>query len=156
MPTNQLTQAFTLTSHLSPTKWPSFLLQSGDDSSPCNGKGTINIYLYFIVGVTHLGNQHIQQDHQHSNQEGQVHDSREPPGEGGGRVSKYLVGQLQTMLHAHSLVAHIHPIIVIKEVKDSSRLNEDSETSEHHMPWVPAAAYEIYMYVPNAIQGPTV
>ena len=43
------------------------------------------------------------------------------------------------MLHAHSLVAHIYPITVCtKVVKEPSRFNEDSETSEHHMPGVPA------------------
>ena len=43
------------------------------------------------------------------------------------------------MLHAHSLVAYIETFTVIfKVVKDPSRFNEDPETSEHHMPGIPA------------------
>ena len=65
------------------TKQPFSLLQSGDDSGPCNGKGALHIFLYSVIGATHLGNQQVQQDHNHSKQEGQVHDNREPPGEEG-------------------------------------------------------------------------
>ena len=84
VPTNNLPSNSTiLAPHLSLTKRPSFFLQSRDDSGPCKGKGTVHIFLYFIVGVTHLGNQHIQQNHKHSNQEGHVHDNREPAGDEG-------------------------------------------------------------------------
>ena len=41
----------------------------------------------------------------------------------------------------HSLVANVLPIVSISIVvttDDPSRLNEDSNTSEHHMPGVPA------------------
>ena len=40
----------------------------------------------------------------------------------------------------HSLVANVLPIVISKVVtiKDPSRLNEDSNTSEHHVPGVPA------------------
>ena len=41
----------------------------------------------------------------------------------------------------HSLVANVLPIVIISKVvtiKDPSRLKEDSNTSEHHMPGVPA------------------
>ena len=43
-------------------------------------------------------------------------------------------------LHAHLLVAYILSVIVISKVvsKDPSRLNQDSETSEHNIPGVPA------------------
>ena len=44
-------------------------------------------------------------------------------------------------LHAHSLVAYILSISIISKVfaiKDLSRLNQDSETSEHDMPGIPA------------------
>ena len=37
-------------------KQPSSLLQPGDDSGPCNGKGALHIFLHFGIGVTHLGN----------------------------------------------------------------------------------------------------
>ena len=65
------------------TKQPFPLLQPGDNSSPSNGKGPLHIFLYFSVSVTHLGNEQVQQDHNHTKQEGQVHDNREPPWEGG-------------------------------------------------------------------------
>ena len=78
LPTNSTILA--IAPHLSLAKWPSFFLQSRDDSGPCKGKGTVHILLYFVVGITHLGNQHIQQNHKHSNQEGHVHDNREPAG----------------------------------------------------------------------------
>ena len=41
----------------------------------------------------------------------------------------------------HSLVANVLPIVIISKVvtiKDPSRLKEDPNTSEHHMPGVPA------------------
>ena len=44
-------------------------------------------------------------------------------------------------LCTHSLVAYILPIIINSKVglpEDASTVNQDSETSEHHMPWVPA------------------
>ena len=43
-------------------------------------------------------------------------------------------------LHVHSLVAYILSIIVISKVisKDPSRLNQNSETSEHNIPGIPA------------------
>ena len=44
-------------------------------------------------------------------------------------------------LHAHSLIACILSISIISKVvaiKDPSRLNQDSETSEHYMPGIPA------------------
>ena len=69
-------------------KQPLPLLQPGNDSGPCNGKGPLCIFLYFSVGVTHLGNEQVQQDHNHAKQESQVQDNREPPGEEeGGRGS---------------------------------------------------------------------
>ena len=65
-------------------KQPFSLLQPSDDSGPCNGKGALHIFLYFGVGVTHLGNQQVQQDHNHSKKEGEIQNNREPPGEGRG------------------------------------------------------------------------
>ena len=53
----------------------------------------------------------------------------------------------------HSLVANVLPIVIISKVvtiKDPSRLNEDPNTSEHHMPGVPAhtqGSTENYMNV---------
>ena len=53
-------------------------------------------------------------------------------------------------LQAHSLVANVLPFIIISKVvtiKDSSRLNQDSKTSEHHMPGVAvqsSAPYELH------------
>ena len=43
-------------------------------------------------------------------------------------------------LHAHSLVADVIPfsIICIVVINNSSRLKQNSETSEHHIPGVPA------------------
>ena len=41
----------------------------------------------------------------------------------------------------HSLIANVLPIIIISKVfpfQQPSRLNEGSDTSEHHMPGVPA------------------
>ena len=53
----------------------------------------------------------------------------------------------------HSLVANVLPIVIISKVvtiKDPSRLKEDSNTSEHYMPGVPAhtqGSTENYMNV---------
>ena len=44
-------------------------------------------------------------------------------------------------MHTHSLVANVLAIVIISKVvtiKDPPRLDQDSETSEHHMPGVPA------------------
>ena len=53
-------------------------------------------------------------------------------------------------LQAHSLVANVLSFIIISKVattKDISRLNQDSDTSEHHMPRVPAQDGTTYMYM---------
>ena len=73
-----------LVPHLPHTEQTFSLLQSGNDSSPRKGKVSFHIILYFLICGTHLGNQQVQQDHNHSKQEGQIHDNREPPGEGEG------------------------------------------------------------------------
>ena len=44
-------------------------------------------------------------------------------------------------LHVHSLVAYVLPIIIHSKVvttMEISSLNKDSQSSEHHMPGVPA------------------
>ena len=126
------------------TKQPFPLLQSANDSCPGNGKGPLHIFLYFSVGVTHLGNEQVQQDCNHQKQEDQIQDNREPPGEeeGGRGGSLKGAGQDQMMsLQAHSLVANVLPFIIISKVvtiEDVSSLNQNSDTGEHHMPRVPA------------------
>ena len=42
--------------------------------------------------MTHLCNQHVEQDNNHSEQEGHVHDNREPPVEGGEGTCRYFMG----------------------------------------------------------------
>ncbi len=86
--------------------------------------------------MTHLCNQHVEQDHNHSEQEGHVHDNREPPVEGGEGTCRNFMGSHidvgtrdvhVTMYRQHSLVANILPIIIISKVlaiEDSSSLNE--------------------------------
>ena len=52
-------------------------------------------------------------------------------------------------LHVHSLVAYVLPIIVISKVfaiEDPSKLNQNSETSEHHMPGVPAQGSTVFTH----------
>ena len=48
-------------------------------------------------------------------------------------------------LHAHSLVTCVRSIVIIKviPIKNSSSLKQDSETSEHYMPGVPAQGNSI-------------
>ena len=47
-------------------------------------------------------------------------------------------------MHTHSLVAYVLAIVIISKVvatEDPSRLDQDSETSEHYMPGVPACTH---------------
>ena len=55
-----------------------------------------------------------------------------------------------TSLQAHSLVANVLPFIIISKVattKDVPGLSQDSDTSEHYMPRVPAQSGITYMYM---------
>ena len=89
--------------------------------------------------MTHLCNQHVEQDHNHNEQEGHVHGNREPPVEGGEGMCRNFMesyidirarpdaGMHVTVYRQHSLVANILSIIIISKVlasEDPSSLNK--------------------------------
>ena len=49
-----------------------------------DGQRSLGIQLYIGVGVTHLGNEQVQQHHNDQEEERQVENHTKPPGKGGG------------------------------------------------------------------------